>query len=248
MPELKEHPYFQIEGFTPPSARYCFSGRRQGNMSLSYGDTAHSLKNRELFLKDAGIDYRRLVSGQQVHASTVRYVTQEQCGRGALSYDEALTATDALITDRKNVPLVVLTADCLSIFLYDHENSAIGLVHAGWRSTNEHIASKTLQAMRDNFKTQPKNITAGFGPVLRACCYEVGVEFLEFFPQAVREEAGRCFLDLAAANKQQLIVEGVPACAILDSRICTGCQNADFFSFRKEGAACGRMISVMMLS
>ena len=187
------------------------SKRRHGNMSLSYGDTAHSLRNRDAFLKPLGIDYRRLVCLKQVHGGTVRYVTEDACGSGAIAYNDAIENTDALITDKPGVPLVVLTADCLSIFLYDPKMAALGLVHAGWRSTRERIVLSSVRAMQDNCKAQPRDLRVRFGPAIQRCCYEVGSDVMEYFPHSLHEREGCYFLDLAQENREQLIVAGVPS-------------------------------------
>lgn len=230
-----------------PQIIFTISGRRHKNMSLDYGDTTDVLNNRRIFLESLGIDYRQLVCAQQVHASSIRYVTAEDLGKGALAYDTALPNTDTLITNQKNIPLAIFTADCLPVFLSDPKTPAIGLIHAGWRSSRENITAKTIQAMQDKFNTQPKDLSAGFGPSLRRCCYQVGKEFRQFFPDVLMERDGDYYLDLARVNKKQLLALGVKEENIFDSQICTICLNEDFFSFRKEGNASGRMMSVMML-
>jgi polyphenol oxidase len=55
----------------------------------------------------------------------------------------------------------------------------------------------------------------------------------------------RVRLDLRAANRWQLIDAGVPPQNIAVSSLCTGCRSDLFFSYRKEGAATGRMMSVI---
>ncbi|MGE5197156.1 MAG: peptidoglycan editing factor PgeF [Deltaproteobacteria bacterium] len=216
-------------------------------MSLSYGDTRDALDNRKDFLGGLGIDYRRLVCCQQVHGSVVRYVREADAGKGALVYSESLPATDGLITDKKNLPLAVFTADCLSVFFYDSRIPAIGLIHAGWRSSRENICMKTVRLMRETFKSEPRDLTAAFSPAIRDCCYEVGEEFNDFFPYGVKSKNGRYYLDLIGINKRELLDSGVPEGNIRDSGDCTFCRSDEFFSFRKEGSSCGRMMSVAML-
>jgi len=225
-----------------------FSSRGTGNMSLFYGNTDNALLHRERFLRGAGVMHTDLVCAKQIHASTVRYVKEEDRGRGALSYEASVPDTDAFITDRKQVPLAIFTADCLSVFLFDPEVPAIGLVHAGWRSSKDRITAKTLAAMHEKFGTLPENILAGFGPSIRSCCYEVGSEFEAFFPEALVKRGGRSYLDLIGENRRQLIGAGIREANIFDPEICTSCRGVEFFSFRKEGKACGRMMSVMMLT
>lgn len=224
----------------------CATSRRPRNMSLSYGDTSGSLENRRVFLSGLGIDYRELVCAQQVHEDVVACVDESYKGRGALSYTDAIAGTDALITSRAEVPLAVFTADCLCVFLYDPSHKVAGLVHAGWRGSLKGIAVKALKVMAERFSTRPQDILVGFGPAIKSCCYEVGAEFKQLFPAETVERGGHFFLDVTAVNKRQLADAGVPAGHMSDQGLCTSCNSADFFSFRKEGNLAGRMISVIM--
>ncbi|MFA5356485.1 MAG: peptidoglycan editing factor PgeF [Candidatus Omnitrophota bacterium] len=237
--------------FLPPYAEgllSAFSARVSGNMSLSCGDTAGALNNRGNFLKRLGVDQSGLVCAKQAHGSSVSYICDTKRGRGAFSYDSALPDIDALITDRKNLPLSIFTADCLPVFLYDPKAPAIGLVHAGWRGSRENIAVKSVRMMQDRFDSKAEDLYAAFGPAIRGCCYEVGREFAGFFsPGYLAETAGHYYLDLARMNKEQLLGCGVKDKNIFDCGICTACRNEEFFSYRKEGSESGRMISVIML-
>ena len=244
---LSGNKYFLLRGFPDTNLICAFTTRLAENMSLFYGDTANSLENRKNFLQELDIDYRDLVCAKQIHASKVKYVQGPDKGKGALSYDNSIPDTDALITDEPGLPLAIFTADCLSIFLYDPETPAIGLVHAGWRSTKEKIVAGALQAMKKRFSTRIKDIYVGFGPAIRECCYEVSVEFAVFFPQCLVKREGRYYLDLAAINKKQVLGLGVREENIFDAGICTSCRRQDFYSFRKEGIGCGRLMSVIML-
>lgn len=245
---VKNKGYYLFDNFPVTNLLCAFNTRSLGNMSLFYGDTRNVLKSRENFLKELNIDYRNLVCAKQVHGSRVRYIQESDAAKGALFYDNAIADTDALITDKKNVPLAIFTADCLSVFLYDSRTHSIGLVHAGWRSTKENITVKTIKLMEEKFATQPEDLYVAFGPAMRSCCYEVGAVFLDFFSyEYLNKSDGRYYLDLPAINKKQLLVSGVKDKNIFDSRICTACQNAEFFSYRKEGGCCGRIMSVMML-
>lgn len=233
--------------FTDSNQISAFSSRLFQNMSLFYGNTRESLGNRKGFLSTLGIDYRDLVCAKQIHSSCARYVEEEDRGKGALSYDSSIADTDALVTDKRNLPLAVFTADCLSIFLYDLATPAIGLIHAGWRSAKENITAKAIQLMQKKFNTKTLDLYVGFGPVIRNCCYEVSQDFNDFFPRDIIERNNRYYLDLVQINKRQVLDSGVKKSNIFDSKICSYCRNDDFFSYRKEGKACGRIISVIML-
>ena len=245
---VKNRKYYLFEDFPDLNLISAFSTRISGNMSLFYGDTANALENRKNFLKISGIDYRDLVCAKQVHGRAVRYIQETDLGKGALSYDGAINGTDSLITDKKNVPLAIFTSDCLSVFLYDSKTNSAGLVHAGWRSSRENILGETLRLMQEKFNTEARDLYAGFGPAIRDCCYEVGRDFTGLFaPEYIINRANRYYLDLAGINKKQLLVLGVKDKNIFDSKICTACNNEEFFSYRKEGISCGRMMSVIML-
>lgn len=224
-----------------------FSSRRHGNMSLYYGDTSEAINNRKTFLAELGIDYKDLVCPGQIHKDGIRYVTEKDKGRGALLYSDSLPDTDAFITDKKNIPLAIFSADCLSVFLYDQKAPAIGLVHAGWRSTKLNIVAKTIKLMQEKFNTDPAKLYAGFGSSIRGCCYEVSPEFKDDFTTGLKEKNGHLYLDLAEVNSKQLIASGLNAANIYPPQVCTFCNNDEFFSFRKEGEPCGRMMSVVML-
>jgi len=224
-----------------------FSTRRHGNMSLYHGITSEALNNRRDFLSSLGIDYRDLVCPRQIHKDNVRYITEEDKGSGASAYGGSIADTDGFITDKKNVPLAVFTADCLSVFLYDQKTPAIGLVHAGWRSSKDNIVIKAIKLMQEKFNSDPKELYAGFGSSIRGCCYEVSPEFRNHFSSCLTEKNNHLYLDLADINKRQLIASGLKEANIFPPQACTFCNNDEFFSFRKEGESCGRMMSVIML-
>jgi len=224
-----------------------FSYRQLGNMSLFYGDTRCALSNRERFLKPLDIDYRDLVCARQIHSDGIWHVTEQDKGRGALRFEDSLANTDALITDAKNLPLAIFTADCLSVFLFDPVKPAIGLVHAGWQGSREHITLKTVQHMQELFQTNPATLRLSFGPAIGACCYEVSQEFSAYFTDGLVKRNNRFYLDLLAVCEKELLGSGVRKDNLRVSSICPSCHNDKFFSYRKEGKACGRIMSVMML-
>jgi len=243
----------EINHYSPFGSRFsgniscAFSLRQHKNMSLCYADTREALGSRKIFLEPLGIDYRLLICAKQVHSSGVKVARESDAGKGALSYETSVPDTDAFVTEVKNLPLSIFTADCLSIFLYDPAKPAIGLVHAGWRSTKENIAVKTLRLMQKEFNTSMEDLYVGFGPSIRSCCYEVGEAFKDHFAKGLSKRNNRFYLDLIRVNREEVLSLGVKESNIFDPEICTFCHSEDFFSFRREKDSCGRMISVLML-
>jgi len=246
MPEISSPSIEQNQLLSLPSGGgivSAFSTRGFGNMSFCYGDTAHSLESRKNFLDKIGIDYSRLTCAKQVHGSNVKYAAEVDAGRGALCCDDSLPDTDGLITDKRHLPLAIFTADCLSVFLYDPGRPAVGLIHAGRRSSQERIVFKAVQLMKRHFDTRTEDLRVGFGPAIRDCCYELD----KGSAAGLVERDNRYYFNLAAVNKEQLLSCGVKEPNIFDCKACTCCDSGGFFSYRREGKACGRMISVIML-
>ena len=153
---------------------------------------------------------------------------------------------DAYITNQINLPIAIRTADCVPVFMYDPIQHAIGLVHAGWQGTHKQIAAKTLQQMQDKFGSKCYDLKVALGPSIRACCYQVGEEFKEYFPDDVKERDGHLYADVVNTNRRQLVKAGVEEANIIDSGVCT-CCSPNYFSFRRDAQQSGRMISLMML-
>ena len=239
--------YLWFDNFFKPELISAVSTRKLGNMSLVYGRTRRSLNNRKDFLNQLNIAYNSLICAEQIHASNIEYVRDSQRGRGALSYKTSIPKTDALITDERNLPLAVFTADCLSIFVFDPKRKVIGIIHAGWRSTRENIVEKTLKLMQEKFGINTTDLCLVFGPCIRECCYEVGKEFKEFFPYDTIQRSDRFYFDLISLNRREFLDQGIRQENIVDCGICTVCNNKDFFSYRREGRNSGRMMSVIML-
>lgn len=245
MLKKKNHAYF-FPNFPQDRVKAFFSDRFY-NLGF-YNTSLKDLKaNRFNFLKDLGINYKNLVCAKQPHSNKIVLVKREQKGKGATNLENAIAGVDGFLTNEKNLPLAVFTADCLSIFLFDPKNNAVGLVHAGWRGTRKKITEKVASKMKKYFGTKPQDLIVGFGPAIRICCYKVEGNFKRYFSKYLVRRENNLYLDIVALNFKQLIKLGVKKKNILDSKICTCCQNKHFFSYRREGKRAGRMMSLIML-
>jgi len=154
---------------------------------------------------------------------------------------------DALVTDEIGRSIGVRTADCVPILLLDAKNRAIAAVHAGWRGTAARVVMQAIERMRSDFGTNANDIYAAVGPCIRGCCYEVGREVAEQFEassvQTVGGGSGKHLLNLAQANRQQMETVGINPGRIFDCGLCTTCQTAQFFSYRREPENPGRMVA-----
>lgn len=154
---------------------------------------------------------------------------------------------DALLTDEIGKSIGVRTADCVPILILDSKKRAIAAVHAGRRGTVASVVAQTIGRMRSDFGTGPEDIYAALGPCIRGCCYEVGRDVAEQFEAGTVQTAagvtGKHRLNLAQANRWQLERAGVNPKRIFDCDLCTACQSAHFFSYRREPENPGRMMA-----
>ncbi len=183
-------------------------------------------------LKSSG----RLLLLRQVHGTTVVAAPWE----GTPEADAALATAPGLL-------LGIATADCLPVLLVDPTRRAVAAAHAGWRGTAGGIAGRAVEALRAA-GSRPDDLLAALGPVIGPCCYEVGEEVRTAFGPAGERffrpgPRGRPHLDVRAANARQLEDAGVPPARIHLVEDCTSCRSELYYSYRRDGAGTGRMIS-----
>ncbi|MHB9035378.1 MAG: peptidoglycan editing factor PgeF [Armatimonadota bacterium] len=225
------------------------------NLGLAVDDNPDAvLANRRAFASALEIDSERIVVPRQVHSNVVKVVTECDAGLGAFDHANAIPDTDALITNVPNLPLALHFADCVCIFLLDPENSAIGVVHAGWRGTALKIVLATVAAMTREFGTDPGALQAAVCPSVCRACYTVGQdtagELFKAFPHDDRvlsqASTDKWYADLKNANTILLKDAGVQGSNIAISQECTCCNRDEFFSYRRDGKT-GRMGGWMSL-
>jgi YfiH family protein len=173
--------------------------------------------------------FGNLATLRQVHSATCVLAA----GRGGV-----LGEGDALLENTPGSVVAVKTADCLPILLVDERHRAVAAVHAGWRGTVAGIARRAVEAMGAQFGALPGDLHAAIGPGIGQCCYEVGPVVAAEFGQQ-----GRAHVDLAEANRRQLLDAGVTPERIYASNLCTMCRGGEFHSFRRDKEAAGRLYS-----
>ena len=152
---------------------------------------------------------------------------------------------DAVITPVRGLTLLVMTADCLSVFFVTPgPDPWVGLAHAGWRGTQKQITRRTVELIAEKSKCLPRDVHIAFGPCIGKEQYEVGGEFKGLFPKkSLHFKRDKVYFNLSGENRRQLLEAGVLEKNILDHAICTVSENEDFYSFRKEKDAAGRLVS-----
>ncbi len=196
------------------------------------------------------------VLSHQVHNTVVRLVTETDKGKGvtrARDYE----GVDGLITNTPGIPLVTFSADCVILYFVDTKNHAIGLCHSGWRGTVKRMGKVTLEAMREHFGTNPKDVVAVTGPSICMDCYEVSEDVAEAFKDEFNSNQLKDMLldkgnhkyqlDLWEANKHILLDAGMEDNNIHISGVCTSCNKDILFSHRATQGKRGILAAFLMI-
>lgn len=234
-------------GFTAAQGGFSKGNIKGLNLGFRVGDNLDDvLKNYRAVAKDLNLTYENMVLSKQTHTDNIRIVTKEDCGKG-ITKESDIFDTDGLVTDEKNIPLVVFMADCIPVLLSDKNGKAVGAVHAGWRGTALKISKKAVTLMKETYKISPSDIVAAIGPGIGKCCFEVGEEVArEFDCRFVSKgERGKYAVDLWEANKSALLEAGVRSENISIGCLCTKCNCDKFYSYRAMGEKTGRMGAII---
>jgi YfiH family protein len=198
---------------------------------------------------DHGFSTRRSVA-LPYSITTLRQIHSDLV-RNARGLADRSMEGDSLISNEPGKVIGVRTADCVPILLVDAETRSVAAIHAGWRGTAANIVVRTVEHMANAFQTNPLHIFAAIGPAIGGCCYEVGLDvaaqFKRTFPELATDGQKRLMLDLPEANRRLLLSAGVPRTQVYPSKLCTFCNSDDFFSYRREQANPGRMISFISI-
>jgi YfiH family protein len=245
------------QGFSTRMGGISLDSYSSFNLAFHVGDVDERVNyNRVIFSNSLGINKDDWVTLNQVHSDKVIVISQDDKGKGASSLATVIGEGDAMITNDKGIPLATFYADCISLFIVDEKNRAIGLAHAGWKGTLQEIGVKTLAAMNTKFGTKPDACTIAIGPGIDQCCYEVDQEISRLFCEKfdfgkkilkTSKLSDRWMLDLKLANWLQFSKLGVRDENISVSSLCTKCYQHLFYSFRGAGGKTGRMAALLML-
>lgn len=192
--------------------------------------------NRKIFFNSLDVDESRVVFQQQVHSNNICFVDSPQF----------IKENDALITNQKNLFLVVTVADCIPILFYDEKTKIVGVVHAGWRGTKSEILKITMEYALEKFNPSREKTYFYFGPSICSNCFEVDEDVAsQFNSKFVRKKERKFTIDLPQVNLQFLIDLGFKKSNIQISNLCTFELKNLFHSYRRDKEKSGRMLGVI---
>jgi YfiH family protein len=225
----------------------------------------HLFTTRQLQLTSAG-DERLMAAAigaaaavllKQVHGATVVVLREGD----ALPVEKP--EADVLVSNAAGVAIAVKAADCVPLLIADRATHAVAAVHAGWRGTAARAAVAAVDALQREFGSRPEDLIVALGPSIGPCCYEVGTDLVDAFAAAGHErylidrwflapppprgsrERPKMHLDVPLANRDQLILRGVPEEQIYLANLCTAMHLDVLTSFRVEKEGAGRIAAAI---
>ena len=223
---------------------HTFTSKNDGNLAFHVGDNPLDVKKNHLHLATRlKYDLQTLIHMKQIHSNLVHIVDAND------NFEHPPTC-DALITNKKGTPLMVMVADCAPILFYDDKQKVIAVAHAGRAGAFTNIVKNVLNRFVDNFKSSVEDINMIVGTSIKSCCYEVGEEINQEVKKlnlayAIQKREDTYYLDVQSIIKTQLLRCGIKKENIEISDECS-CCNDNYFSYRAEGST-GRFCGIISL-
>jgi polyphenol oxidase len=235
-----EHYLFQFGHFNRFDGLFHAIGCRGGGGSqppfdgfnLSYGvgdepDRVAANRRRWLEMTGGGVH----CYAYQNHGTGIEVIKRgKRCG--GVETQTAPVAADALITDCPGVRLLIQTADCQAVMLFEPVKRVVANIHCGWRGSSGNIIGLTVRRMAVAFECDPERMIAAIGPSLGPCCAEF-VNYETEIPRALWPfRVGPHHFDFWRISRHQLLAAGLLDGHVHSAGICTRCNPHLFFSYR----------------
>lgn len=193
-------------------------------LAFSTNVDCRNIDNSSSFFNSADV-----VSCKQIHSDIVKIADESTRGT-------EIPDCDALITNIRNLPLLIRTADCVPVVLYDKRKHVIANIHSGRVGTQKQIVRKTVEMMQSHYGSSSSDIIAAIGPHICGKCYEVDAACASEFGEKYIvgfSESQKPLIDIALACKEQLEATGVNSNNIFISDICTA-ESPEWPSWRRD--------------
>lgn len=211
---------------------------KNGNMPAE--ENRKVQENYKQLCKAISANSENIVYSNQFHTDNV------ECVEKLINFNEEKIQVDGLCTNKKEIILSTINADCILFLFYDPVKNVIANVHSGWRGTLQRISVKTVQIMKEKYGSNPENIICCICPSIRKCHFEVEKDVKEMFEkefktlyninEIIEEKIPNQKWNIDTVKINKIILE--QACLkpqnIIDSQICSVCNKDLIHSFRVE--------------
>lgn len=233
--------------------------KSSGNVSPRYGSQAQIKKINETIATRL-LFQSSVVMVNQVHGNKILVLgssnVSEIFPRPRLRYyqvSKSPKSADGLVTNLPYILLLIKTADCFPLFIFDPKQNVIGLIHVGWRGAVKGIHLKAISLLKTHFNSHPQDILVGIGPGICSRCFVSDKKpqqsddprWLKFISQSEKW----WHVDIRGFVTQELWKAGITSHHLEVVNDCTY-ENSHYFSHQRSkitGEAEGRFGSVIGL-
>jgi YfiH family protein len=184
-------------------------------------------EEKKILTAITGIAPKNIIMLNQIHSDKIIHIAEKPIEDLPFIGD-----ADGLVTKLHGTLLVIRTADCVPVFLYDQKQKILGAVHSGWKGCSLNIAGKCVMEMVDKYASNSSDIKAFILPSIGPQSYEVNEDVAVHFPENRINRAGKLYVDLWGAVEDSLKRAGIKHENIYNTKICNRINHADFFSHR----------------
>lgn len=221
-----------------------------GDFSPNHDSSSKVKKNLQKAAKKLEISPTDIVAVNQVHGTNI--VNIKTTREKQVVRNEKVDA-DGLITNLPNTFLLLKTADCIPLFIFDPKKNIVGLIHVGWRGAMGKIHEKVIGKMESTFNSKRKNLLIGLGPSICAKCYITADKpqqaALHHWKKHISKKPDGWHVDLTGFVIDTLVRCKLPKKNIEMINQCT-CESDKWFSHvrsKKSGESEGRFASIIGL-
>ena len=129
-------------------------------------------KNLKIVKSSINLNKNTIYLPKQIHSNKFYFIKNKSIKKRI--------KCDALITNKKNILIGVLTADCAPILIYDPIKRIISVIHAGWKGAYKGILKNVITFLKSN-GSNIKDLVVAIGPCISIKNYEVKADFLRKF-------------------------------------------------------------------
>ncbi len=204
-----------------------------GTVSRHSG-TGRDAANVAAVLSSLGINPTKVLGLKQVHGTEIIEMLTNKDLAAYQAQPEHIA--DGWLLGKKDCGVLILTADCVPLYIWDDKGKYISLTHCGWRGIAAGLPAKAAALVKAK-AGESAVLNVFIGPHISKCCFEVKDDIVgKFFESSVIKRDGKMFVDLDNEIILQLTAQGVRKEDIKAGCTCscTCCNKEDFFSYRRD--------------
>lgn len=212
-----------------------------------------SKQNYKNLCNELNIDYEKLIYSNQNHTDVIK------CLEDVKDFEQENLEVDGLCTNVKGIALSTINADCILFIFYDPVKNVIANCHSGWKGTLQRISIKTIEKMQEKYGSNPKDIICCISPSIRKCHFEVDLDVKNLYQNEFKDienldkiieeniKKEKWNIDTVLINKILLKRLGMLEENIIDSNLCSVCNQEQIHSFRAHKEKSGRETAIIGL-